>query len=412
MEGHNRTWLCTVVFLDVVGYTQRPVVQQMEIKERLRKIISESTANIARSERTVIDTGDGAALCFMGDPEDALFVAMNMRNMLLSSDKGAGTDFQLRIGINLGPVKVVRSFDGNLNPLGDGINNAQRVMGFAEPNQILVSRSFYEVIANLSQDYMKLFHFMGTRHDKHVKEHTVYEIIYPGQVFADNVADNADETVRTVADSENVAPSDAALPETTPPDAALPDTAFPHALIPDISPPYAALPGTSFPLTYVFDPETIRTIKIELTQYIGPMGETLVERTAHKVSTIEELCSKMAAFIPKEDERARFLKKVSAAGTEAGKSATGGRSAVSVADDEARYASMPFQPSGWDARTLKAIEAELTLYIGPIAKLLVKKAAQKTYDIKELYAMLAGELSAANDKESFLRSLDKHKFPR
>ncbi|MBF0565444.1 MAG: adenylate/guanylate cyclase domain-containing protein [Nitrospirae bacterium] len=403
MEGHNRTWLCTVVFLDVVGYTQRPVAQQMEIKERLRKIISESTANIAQSERTVIDTGDGAALCFMGDPEDALFVAMNVRNMLLSGDKGAGTAFQLRIGINLGPVKVVRSFDGNLNPLGDGINNAQRVMGFAEPNQILVSRSFYEVIANLSQDYMKLFHFMGTRHDKHVKEHTVYEIVSPGQAFSDNAGD----IVATTTDTESASPPDAALPDASPP-----DTTLPHAVIPDTTPPYATPPGTSFPLTYAFDPETLRTIKIELTQYIGPMGETLVDRTAAKVSTIEELCSKMAAFIPKEDERARFLKKVSVTGTEAGKSASGGKSVGNVQEPKARHAFMPFQPSPWEERTLKAVESELTVYIGPIAKLLVKKAAQKTSDIKELYSMLAGELSDKNDRENFLKSLDKHKFPR
>ncbi len=49
-------------------------------------------------------------------------------------------------------------------------------MGFAEPNQILVARSYYEVVSCLSDAYAKLFHYEGSRTDKHVREHEVYAV--------------------------------------------------------------------------------------------------------------------------------------------------------------------------------------------------------------------------------------------
>jgi hypothetical protein len=64
-----------------------------------------------------------------------------------------------------------------MNIIGDGINVAQRVMSFADPGQLLVSRSFYEVVSCLSRDYMNLFRHEGSRTDKHVREHEVYSVV-------------------------------------------------------------------------------------------------------------------------------------------------------------------------------------------------------------------------------------------
>jgi hypothetical protein len=80
----------------------------------------------------------------------------------------------VRMGINLGPVRLVRDLNAQLNIIGDGINVAQRVMSFSEPAQLLVSRSFYEVVSCLSSDYANLFSYVGARTDKHVREHEVY----------------------------------------------------------------------------------------------------------------------------------------------------------------------------------------------------------------------------------------------
>jgi hypothetical protein len=71
----------------------------------------------------------------------------------------------------------VKDLNGQMNIIGDGINVAQRVMSFARPGQLLVSRSFYEVVSCLSRDYMNLFRHEGSRTDKHVREHEVYSVV-------------------------------------------------------------------------------------------------------------------------------------------------------------------------------------------------------------------------------------------
>ena len=88
-----------------------------------------------------------------------------------------------------------------MNIIGDGINVAQRVMSFARPGQLLVSRSFYEVVSCLSRDYAKLFHHEGSRTDKHVREHEVYAV-----VGGTPAAARLDDTVEAIAQSTPPAP--------------------------------------------------------------------------------------------------------------------------------------------------------------------------------------------------------------
>ena len=172
----NRTFICSVVFLDIVEYSQKPVDEQIKLKNRFNIILAEAIKDVAVNDRIILDTGDGAAISFLGDPEDALFVALSIRDAIVG-EKGTSTPvLSARIGINLGPVKLVQDINGQRNLIGDGINVAQRVMSFGKPDQVLVSRSYFEVISRLSQEYAKLFHYEGARADKHVREHQVYSV--------------------------------------------------------------------------------------------------------------------------------------------------------------------------------------------------------------------------------------------
>jgi len=94
----------------------------------------------------------------------------------LEGPQPPGPQLKMRLGINLGPVRLVKDINGQPNIIGDGINVAQRVMSFSEPGQILVSRSFYEVVSCLSEGYGRLFHYEGSRTDKHVREHEIYTV--------------------------------------------------------------------------------------------------------------------------------------------------------------------------------------------------------------------------------------------
>ena len=167
VESTSRTLVCSVLFLDIAEYSRKPVAEQLQLKQAFNRILGEALEQVAPRDRIILDTGDGAAVTFMGDPEDALFAAMSMRDM-------CGT-VPVRAGVNLGPVRLVKDLNA-VNIIGDGINVAQRVMSFASPGQLLVSRSFYEVVSCLSRDYASLFRHEGQRTDKHVRDHEVYSV--------------------------------------------------------------------------------------------------------------------------------------------------------------------------------------------------------------------------------------------
>jgi class 3 adenylate cyclase len=172
----NRTFICSVLYTDIVGYSKTSVEEQISLKERFNTLLSEILKDIAVNDRIILDTGDGAAIGFLGDPEAALFVAMELRDSIEIEQVDPSLPLSVRMGINLGPVKLLTDINKQLNLIGDGINVAQRVMSFAEPGKLLVSRSYYEVISCLSQEYAKLFKYEGVHADKHVREHGIYAV--------------------------------------------------------------------------------------------------------------------------------------------------------------------------------------------------------------------------------------------
>lgn len=164
----NRTLVCGVLFADIVAYSKRGVGEQVRLKQAFNSILGAALDHVPPGERVVLDTGDGAAVTFLGDPEAALFVALALFDRV--------TEVPLRMGINLGPVSLMKDINGLDNVVGDGINVAQRVMSFAGEGQILVSRTFYEVMALLSTDYAALFSKEPSRTDKHQRAHDLYAL--------------------------------------------------------------------------------------------------------------------------------------------------------------------------------------------------------------------------------------------
>lgn len=179
-QRNNKTIICSVFFLDIVEYSKKSVAGQISLKERFNAFLSIAIRDVPVNDRIILDTGDGAAISFLGDIEDALQAALSMRSSLLGEGVRMEPTLLVRMGVNLGPVRLVKDINGQPNIVGDGINVAQRVMGFADPGQILVSRSYYDAVSRLSQEYAGMFHYQGSRTDKHVREHEVYAIGYPG----------------------------------------------------------------------------------------------------------------------------------------------------------------------------------------------------------------------------------------
>jgi class 3 adenylate cyclase len=167
-ETANRTLVGSVLFIDIVGYSKKGVSEQVRLKRSFNGVLSGALEQVPPRERVVVDTGDGAAVTFLGDPEGALFVALAVLD--------AVGEVPVRMGINLGPVSLMKDINGADNVVGDGINVAERVMSFAAQDQVLVSRSFYEVVSLLSPDYASLFRHEPSRTDKHERAHDLYSV--------------------------------------------------------------------------------------------------------------------------------------------------------------------------------------------------------------------------------------------
>src|SRR5947207_7087494 len=126
----NRTFICSVLFLDIVEYSARTVAEQIRLKERFNAVLKEAITGVATDDRIILDTGDGAAVSILGDPEDALFAGMSLRDAVPGQDVTSGPQLQIRVGVNLGPVRLVKGINGQPNVIRDGIKVAQAVLGF------------------------------------------------------------------------------------------------------------------------------------------------------------------------------------------------------------------------------------------------------------------------------------------
>ncbi len=178
LDRGNKTYKADVVFADIVEYSKKFVLDQRKIKDEFNAHISEAIKDVAPDDRIILDTGDGVAICCLGAPEEALDVAMKLRDKLASNQNTS--ELSARIGINHGPVRVVKDIHGQENIIGDGINVAQRVMSFAQPGEVLVSRSYYEVVSHLSKEYSLMFEHHKLK-DKHEIEREVYKVGSPGR---------------------------------------------------------------------------------------------------------------------------------------------------------------------------------------------------------------------------------------
>jgi class 3 adenylate cyclase len=362
-EPGHRTFIGTVVFIDIVDYSQRPVLQQVELKTRLNEMIAGVLEHVPTADRMSLDTGDGAALCFLGDPEDALFAASNLR----AAAAGAGPELALRVGINLGPLRIVRDVNGRPNILGDGINVAQRVMSFARPNQILVSRSYYEIVSRLSQEYARLFQYLGIHRDKHVREHEVYAmtVATPGGGGEEPAAPPPAAEGGQATDSSEFVPAASAR----------------------------------------FDAEALGAIERALAQSIGPLARVLVRRTAARARDLPDLCQQLAASVP-EGSQAAFRARLGdlAGAREPQAPPKPGPAAPSPARPAPAAApgGRPLSPEA-----LAEATERLAVYLGPVARVLVKRAAEGAANTRDLYQRLLRHIDDPGQRDRFAAATEE-----
>lgn len=173
----SQTIVASSVFLDLVGFSKLSTSAQVQAKDRFNTTLRASLDELGPDHYWVRDLGDGALIICPHSPEHALFLALRVHKEFLAFLLVPGQPvLALRIGLNLGVLKTSPDLEGRPNYLGDGINATQRVMDFAQPGQILASRSFVDAIAFLHGDYTTMFDAPQQRADKHGRVHEVHAV--------------------------------------------------------------------------------------------------------------------------------------------------------------------------------------------------------------------------------------------
>ena len=172
-SAQRRNLLCTIMFLDLVGYSLRSVDDQVALKKLFNELLAKALKGVPE---------DTASPSTPATARPSASWATRRRRCTppccCATCWASATEPCCRCAsaCTWGRCAWFRTSTTASTSSGDGINVAQRVMDFAQGNQVLVSRSYYDVISRITDDTADLFQYLGQYEDKHGRLHEVYAV--------------------------------------------------------------------------------------------------------------------------------------------------------------------------------------------------------------------------------------------
>jgi eukaryotic-like serine/threonine-protein kinase len=139
--------------------------------------------------------------------------------------------------------------------------------------------------------------------------------------------------------------------------------------------------------------EQLAEIERQLMTIMGPVARVLVQDAAATTASRQELYQLLASHLNTPEERQQFLHASECACTDPGQPPLKATNAIVFANIVGR----PLTSEATQRATVL-----LAHYLGPIAGLLARKAAQTASDEAQLYAMLAEKVTDAAERERFI----------
>lgn len=150
----------------------------------------------------------------------------------------------------------------------------------------------------------------------------------------------------------------------------------------------------------VFDRATLKRIETELAAHLGPIANVMLKSAVKKATTVPALAELLAREISDEKARTAFVRKFRSDDSMPVSQPPQGTQSV-PAVTAASVSATTLQR--FSAETLQRAESTLARHIGAVAKVVVKRAAQKARDESELYLLLADEIEDKVEKKNFIR---------
>jgi serine/threonine protein kinase len=146
------------------------------------------------------------------------------------------------------------------------------------------------------------------------------------------------------------------------------------------------------PDTDRFDPGVLDTLERRLARHVGPIAKRLVQSAVRRADSVEGLCDILARSIEQPKERALFLNEtVGMLRTQPGMAAA---RTTTIAPG-----SNPAIPPD----EVELVQRDLARFLGPIAKVLVKRALGQAGSGQDLRDKLAAHIENAADRARFLK---------
>jgi serine/threonine protein kinase len=157
--------------------------------------------------------------------------------------------------------------------------------------------------------------------------------------------------------------------------------------------PADARPGTEPRL----DADTLQALEHKLTDYVGPIARILVRTTSGRSRSVADLCSQLALSIADGAEREQFRREVNLLI----------RSRSAVADGASPPGAGTARSHRLPEHELERVQEALAQYIGPIARVLVRRATADASSVEALWLSLSNHIESPAERSAFLRLRQK-----
>jgi len=173
-------------------------------------------------------------------------------------------------------------------------------------------------------------------------------------------------------------------PPATPTGQSAPSSGAPSAVPRAPSPTVGRVQGHS-----PIDAGTLLMLEQKLIVYLGPIARVMVRSAAARAPGLDTLCTELVAAVPEGNERESFRREV----------ASLLRSRPPAIDDEPSHGSI----GSFHEPELERAQRALAQYVGPIARVLVRRAARETSSLDGLWQALSVHIELPAERTAFLR---------
>ncbi|MFC1586726.1 hypothetical protein ACFL54_00310 [Planctomycetota bacterium] len=176
LQTHDRG----IVLIDLADFSKLSNDLQVRLITRFQFYIRHMVNLHQQQVESVLSTGDGYFIIYREEGFSSMlrFVMKLIQQLSFYNFEDVGiTKFYFRIAINIGRVHFFFDINERWNYVGDGINDAKRIIDFIpheKENAVYLSANVYELHKNESFSFGPLQ--IGL--DKHKKEHQFVELFY------------------------------------------------------------------------------------------------------------------------------------------------------------------------------------------------------------------------------------------